>query len=104
MMLISTAVVAIATLLISRATAITRATLVVEHMRRTLPLVIAALTMHGTANTLEGLLLAKKDLRSLALVYGAIGLALPLLHALIRANGYGLAGVWWLYIGFQVRR
>ena len=82
-----------------------------------LPLVAATLATHGTAVTLEGLLLARRDFRALALTYAAIGASVGGLLALVRGGaaasagggiaaaaggggGGGLLGVWAVYVWY----
>ena len=73
-------------------------------MQGVLPIVALGLTMHATANTLEGFMLAKRDFTSLAYIYALVAATLPPLHYLIRTAGWGLSGVWWLYVWFQLSR
>ena len=74
------------------------------HMRRVLPLMIATLSTHGTAVTLEGLLLARKDFRGLALTYVGVALSVALLLTLVQASGSGLMGVWGVYVWYCAAR
>jgi len=102
---ISATVVAIASALLTvGATAITPDSAVVRQMRAILPYVAATLAVHGTAVTLEGLLLARKELRKLTCTYAFVAGSVAALLALVRNTGAGLAGVWGVYIWFQVAR
>ena len=71
-----------------------------RQMRRALPLMIATLATHGTAVTLEGVLLARKDFRALTLTYSLVGLSIGALLALVRTSGAGLLGVWGVYVWY----
>ena len=73
-------------------------------MRRALPLVAATLATHGSAVTLEGLLLARKDFRGLALTYGAVGASIAAMLALVRRSNAGLLGVWAVYVWYCLSR
>ena len=67
----------------------------------------ATLSLHGTAVTLEGVLLAQKAFRALALSYTAVGLCVGSAFALIRRGGVagpGLLGIWSVYVFFQAFR
>uniref|UniRef100_A0A7S0J3Q8 Protein DETOXIFICATION n=1 Tax=Calcidiscus leptoporus TaxID=127549 RepID=A0A7S0J3Q8_9EUKA len=102
---ISASVVAVATVIILRgARLITTDTAVITQMRKVLPLMAGTLTMHGSAVTLEGLLLAKKDFGALCTVYSAVALCTLASQCLVRRSGAGLIGVWAVYIGFQIMR
>lgn len=77
---------------------------VIRQMRATLPLMIATLSLHGTAVTLEGLLLARKNFRGLSLTYTGVALSVAVLLALVRHFHIGLVGVWGCYVWFQASR
>ncbi len=77
---------------------------VVGVMLRTLPLMATALTMHGSAVTLEGLLLAQKDFPFLAASYTVIVATIICLQRYVRKTGLGLKGVWLSYVFFQASR
>ena len=85
---ISTVVVGLAaTLLTAGAGQISSDPAVREQMRAVLPLMAATLSTHGTAITLEGVLLAQKDFAGLAATYTAVGLSCAALLALVRRSG-----------------
>ena len=95
---ISATVIVMATLLLSVFSGqISSDVAVQRQMRAALPLVIGTLSTHGTAVTLEGLLLAQKDFRGLGLTYVAVALSVGALLALVRTWGAGLLGVWGVY-------
>ena len=95
---ISATVIAMATLLLSVfAGQISSDVAVQRQMRAALPLVVGTLSTHGTAVTLEGLLLAQKNFRGLGLTYVAVALSVGALLALVRTSGAGLLGVWGVY-------
>ena len=71
-------------------------------MRRVLPLLIVTLSLHGTAVTLEGLLLAKKNFTGLTLTYA--GVAASIAAWRVALAGTGLMGIWGCYIWFQASR
>ena len=98
---ISAAVVTVATLLLTvGAGQITTDPAVQRQMRRALPLMVATLATHGTAVTLEGVLLARKDFRALGLTYTLVGLSIGAMLALVRGSGAGLLGVWAVYVWY----
>lgn len=102
---ISATVVGIATaviLLFSKQ--ITPDVAVVKQMRRVLPLMVTTLTLHGSAVTLEGLMLAKQDFRALVGTYTFVGSSILALQLLVRRCGGGLLGVWAVYVWFQLSR
>lgn len=102
---ISASVVAVATaIILCGARLITTDQAVVMQMRKLLPLMAGTLTMHGSAVTLEGLLLAKKDFGALCTVYSAVAVCTLASQWLVRHCGAGLIGVWAIYIGFQILR
>lgn len=91
-------------LLTAGASAITPDPAVVWQMRSILPYVIATLALHGSAVTLEGLLLARKDLRELSATYVFVGGTVAAMLALARRSPVGLAGVWAAYVWLQISR
>mmetsp|Transcript_8074 Transcript_8074/g.25505 ORF Transcript_8074/g.25505 Transcript_8074/m.25505 type:complete len:148 (+) Transcript_8074:498-941(+) len=102
---ISTVVVGLAaTLLTAGAGQISSDPAVREQMRAVLPLMAATLSTHGTAITLEGVLLAQKDFAGLAATYTAVGLSCAALLALVRRSGAGLLGVWGVYVWYCLLR
>ena len=102
---LSTCVVAISTLILTVGTAaFTGDPSVALEIRRTVPLIATTLTLHGTAVSLEGLLLAKKDFTTLCTAYSLVGAAFVGMQFLTRRLGLGLHGVWSAYIMFQVGR
>ena len=102
---ISAAVCAGATLFVGVfASLITPDPAVVRQMRKVLPIMIAALSVHGSAVSLEGLLLAQKAFRSLTITYVGVGISVAALLALVRSSGAGLAGVWGVYVWYSAVR
>lgn len=100
---ISTTVVCLSSALISLFSGqLTRDPAVLFQMRRVLPLLIVTLSLHGTAVTLEGLLLAKKNFTGLTLTYA--GVAASIAAWRIALAGTGLMGIWGCYIWFQASR
>ena len=77
---------------------------VVRQMLLILPFMAAALSLHGTTVTLEGLLLAQKDFSFLSVVYIFIASSCVMFHSLIRRYNLGLFCVWSVYIYFQFSR
>lgn len=77
---------------------------VLTKMREALPIIMAALTFHGTAVTLEGLMLSRKKLRSLTACYTVLGVAVAAYQIAIRKFGLGLAGVCGTYLWFCAAR
>ena len=71
-----------------------------QQMRQVLPLMVAALATHGTAITLEGLLLAQKNFRGLGLTYTGVAVTVGAILSFVRASGAGLAGVWAVYVWY----
>ena len=69
-------------------------------MWQVLPLMAATLATHGTAVTLEGLLLAQKAFRALALTYTFMGVSIAAALSLVRSSGAGLVGVWAVYVWY----
>ena len=75
-----------------------------RQMRRVLPLMVATLATHGTAVTLEGLLLARKAFRGLALAYTGVFLSVAAGLLLVRTRSLGLLGVWAVYVWYCAGR
>jgi Na+-driven multidrug efflux pump len=71
-----------------------------QQMRQVMPLMLATLATHGAAVTLEGLLLARKAFRGLALTYGAMAVSIAAALSFVRTSGAGLAGVWLVYVWY----
>lgn len=83
---------------------ITRDPAVLQQMRAVLPLMIATLSFHGTAVTLEGLLLARKNFSGLTITYTGVALSMAILLAMVQRSSAGLLGIWGCYIWFQASR
>lgn len=79
---------------------ITRDPRVLAEMRRTLPWLVTTLAFHGSAVTLEGLLLSRRRFRGLAANYGVLAAAVAACQVATRRRGLGLAGVWGCYLMF----
>ena len=75
-----------------------------RQMRRVLPLMVATLATHGTAVTLEGLLLARKAFRGLTLAYTGVLLSVAGGLLLVRNSAAGLLGVWAVYVWYCAGR
>ena len=75
-----------------------------RQMRRVLPLMVATLATHGTAVTLEGLLLARKAFRGLTLAYTGVLLSVAGNLLLVRNSAAGLLGVWAVYVWYCAGR
>ena len=84
--------------------ALTTDAAVVAEARRVLPLLALVLGFHGSAVTLEGVLLAQRALPDLCLSYTAVTAAFVALQWATRRSGLGLAGVWSAYFFIQVTR
>jgi Na+-driven multidrug efflux pump len=85
-------------------THITRDPSVVMEMRRTLPWIVTALSFHGSAVTLEGLLLARKRFRPLSVIYASLAVGVAGFQLATRRFHWGLAGVWACYVWFCATR
>lgn len=83
---------------------ITSSAAVLREMRRVLPLVAATLCVHGTAVTLEGLLLSRKMFRPLMIIYSGVAISIALWMAAVQRFGAGLTGVWGCYVWFSASR
>jgi len=102
---ISATVMGISTALLTVfAPSITTDPAVLHQMRKTLPLVAATLCMHGTAVTLEGLLLARRHFRGLTWTYAGVGASIAAALAAVKGRGWGLTGVWGAYVWFNLSR
>ena len=77
---------------------------VVRMMKKTMPLILFTLTAHGTAVTLEGLLLAQRKFKALNVIYTAVASTIIGLFACVRRLKIGLIGVWGVYVWFQISR
>jgi hypothetical protein len=75
-----------------------------RQMRRVLPLMVETLATHGTAVTLEGLLLARKAFRGLTLAYTGVLLSVAGGLLLVRNSAAGLLGVWAVYVWYCAGR
>ena len=82
---------------------------VIVQMRAVAPLMAATLCLHGTAVTLEGVLVAQKAFLSLGITYASFAATAAASFAAIRSGlwapgGSGLLGIWLVYVWFQVYR
>ena len=77
---------------------------VVTLMKNTMPLILFTLTAHGTAVTLEGLLLAQRKFKALNFIYTGVASTIIGLFAYTRRLKLGLLGVWGVYVWFQISR
>ena len=77
---------------------------VAAQILRIVPLIAVTLSLHGTAVSLEGLLMVKKDFATLCTTYAAVGASFIALQWLTRRMGWGLIGVWSAYIWLQIAR
>ena len=77
---------------------------VIRLMKNTMPLILFTLTTHGTAVTLEGLLLAQRKFKALNFIYTAVASTIIGLFAYVRRLKVGLLGVWGVYVWFQISR
>ncbi|KAL3922035.1 MAG: hypothetical protein SGILL_002423 [Bacillariaceae sp.] len=95
---ISATAVAISSIIIGLfGSSITQDPTVLSTMKKTLPWLATALSMHGTAVTLEGILLARKKLKGLTIFYSFLALSILGYQIMIRKLGLGLMGVWGCY-------
>ena len=100
---ISTTVVCLASTIITLFSGqLTSDPAVLLQMRRVLPLLIVTLSLHVTAVTLEGLLLARKNFSGLTLTYAGVAASIAVWR--IALAGTGLMGIWGCYIWFQASR
>ena len=77
---------------------------VLAEMRKTLPWILTALSFHGSAVTLEGLLLSRKKFRALSVCYTVLAVTVAAFQIATRSFGLGLAGVWACYVWFCASR
>jgi len=82
---------------------------VIAQMRAVAPLMAATLCLHGTAVTLEGVLVAQKAFLSLGITYATFAATAAASFTAIRSGlwapgGSGLLGIWLVYVWFQVYR
>ena len=102
---ISVTVVTIATVLLTTfPNQFTNDAAVIRQMRNVLPLMAATLAFHGTAVTLEGLLLSQQNFRGLTLTYLGVGVTIAAIFRYLQTSGIGLLGVWATYVFFQLSR
>lgn len=71
---------------------------VLAEMRRTLPWVVATLAFHGSAVTLEGVLLSRRRFRGLTANYVFLAIGVAAFQIATRKFNLGLAGVWGCYL------
>lgn len=91
-------------LILLGAQAVTSDQAVMALMKKTLPLIIATLSLHGTAVTLEGLMLAQRKFGALNGIYTGVAATIVLLFNHVRKMKMGLMGVWCIYVWFQATR
>ena len=77
---------------------------VVAEMRRILPWIVATLSFHGSAVTLEGLLLSRKKFQNLTVCYSILAVIVAAFQVATRRFRLGLAGVWGCYLFFCCSR
>lgn len=77
---------------------------VLHEMQKTLPWIAAALSFHGSAVTLEGLLLARRKLKGLTAFYAFLAITIVAIQVFTRRWGLGLAGVWGCYVWVSASR
>ncbi|EJK62614.1 hypothetical protein THAOC_16764 [Thalassiosira oceanica] len=98
---ISATVMCLATLLIGALGGrITGDPRVLAEMRRTLPWIVATLGFHGSAVTLEGVLLSGGKFRGLTANYAFLAITVAAFQVATRKFDLGLAGVWGCYLWF----
>mmetsp|Transcript_3754 Transcript_3754/g.9574 ORF Transcript_3754/g.9574 Transcript_3754/m.9574 type:complete len:579 (+) Transcript_3754:210-1946(+) len=98
---ISTTVMCLATLIIGVfGGQITSDPQVLAEMRRTLPWIVATLSFHGSAVTLEGVLLSRQKFRGLTINYSILAVTVAAFQLATRRFNLGLAGVWGCYLWF----
>jgi len=102
---ISTAAVGLSSLLIGvLGHQITGDVAVLAEMKKTLPWIVTALAFHGSAVTLEGLLLVRKKFRSLSVCYTILAVTVAAFQFATKRFSLGLAGVWACYVWFCASR
>jgi len=81
---------------------------VLQQMHQIVPLMATTLSLHGTAITLEGMMLARRAFRAMWATYAFIALSVTGMLAIVRRSSHGLlsglSGVWRVYIFFQLVR
>jgi len=98
---ISTTVMCLATLMIGVfGGQITCDPQVLVEMRRTLPWIVATLCFHGSAVTLEGVLLSSQKFRGLTVNYSILAVIVAAFQLATRRFNLGLTGVWGCYLCF----
>jgi Na+-driven multidrug efflux pump len=102
---ISASAVAISAAIIGRfGNQITSDPAVLAEMKKTLPWIVTALSFHGSAVTLEGLLLVRKKFRPLSLCYTLLAVTVAAFQVATQRLNWGLAGVWGCYVWFCASR
>ena len=77
---------------------------VLAEMKRILPWIVATLSLHGSAVTMEGLLLSRKKFRGLTVTYSFLAITVAAFQFAIRRFHLGLSGVWGCYLWFCLAR
>ena len=77
---------------------ITNDTAVIHKMKQTLPWIITSLSLHGSAVFLEGYLVARKKLPSLAIFYSFLAATIYGFQYVTKRYNLGLYGVWGCYV------
>jgi len=77
---------------------------VLAEMRKTLPWIMGTLSFHGSAVTLEGLLLSRKKFPQLSACYSVLAVTVAAFSVATRKFSLGLAGVWACYVWFCAAR
>jgi Na+-driven multidrug efflux pump len=96
---ISTSVMMIASVVIGMfGNCITNDPIVLRKMKQTIPWVVTSLSLHGSAVFLEGYLVARKKLPSLAIFYSMLACTIYGFQFLTKRYNLGLFGVWTCYI------
>jgi hypothetical protein len=75
-----------------------------QQIQAVLPFLVTTLCFHGTAVTLEGLLLAQQNFVGLSWTYGAVALSMAACLYSVRYFELGLIGIWSCYVWFQASR
>ena len=104
-LLISTTVVGLASLVLTAGKSqLTLDTAVHHQIQAVLPFLVTTLCFHGTAVTLEGLLLAQQNFLGLSWTYAAVALTMAACLCSVRYFEAGLIGIWSCYVWFQASR
>jgi peptidoglycan biosynthesis protein MviN/MurJ (putative lipid II flippase) len=104
-LLISTVVVVLASLVLTAGKwQLSSDTAVHQQIQAVLPFLITTLCFHGTAVTLEGLLLAQQNFLGLSCTYSAVAFTMAACLYSVRYFEAGLTGIWSCYIWFQASR